>query len=126
MKKVLLDRRTFFQLATVTGASLSPSEGKTIEDKPPSFQALAGTLMTWEGETPPEGWLATDGRALSPTEYPDLFKAVLYHYGREGESFLLPDLRHEPIMGYGGENIPLPKNMHRIILVEDIEAEIKD
>jgi len=37
------------------------------------------------------GWLLCDGSLVDPTNQPDLFDAVGYDYGREGDLFRLPD-----------------------------------
>ena len=109
MKKLSLNRREFFQLAAVTGAVLALPEGTTLAG-PPSFQAPAGVVIPFSGETPPEGWMVADGRPLSPTIYPDLFKRMGYSYGRQGNDFLLPDLRARAIVGQNGEAIWVQPN----------------
>lgn len=56
-----------------------------------------GTVMPFAGvDLPPaqtNAWMICDGRELKRAQYPELFAAVQYTYGGEGEVFRLPDLR---------------------------------
>lgn len=51
---------------------------------------LAGSVLDFEGETVPEGWLLCDGRSVSRTRYPQLFDAIGYKHGGSGDYFNLP------------------------------------
>ena len=106
MKTVPMNRRNFFALATAAGASIAlPDSVAQAKPLPATFRAPAGIILSWAGETPPEGWMVADGRALSVTAYRDLFNQLGYVYGRHGDDFLLPDLQARAIPGHGGEAI---------------------
>lgn len=123
MRKVTLNRRSFFQLATASGAVIAPPDDSIAEAQPLHFQAPPGLVVQWVGETPPEGWLFPDGRALAVAEYPELFKRLGYGYGRSGSDFLLPDFRAHAVTGWSGE--PVSQPVQRIISVEPIDVELE-
>ncbi len=54
-----------------------------------------GDLKAYAGDTPPEGWLLPDGRAVGRVRYADLFAAIgtLHGVGDGSTTFNLPDLR---------------------------------
>ena len=68
-----------------------------------------GSILMWGGnaaedneQTPgsiPKGYLLCDGRSISASTYPKLFKAIRYTHGGSGNSFRLPDLRNKFIVG---------------------------
>ena len=65
------------------------ANGTVGEPNPAGVAALfAGT-----SQTVPEGWLLCDGRILSQSEYPALFAAIGYNYGKSGSNFYIPDMR---------------------------------
>ena len=55
----------------------------------------AGFVEMWGGaiNTIPTGWLICDGASVSPDVYPDLFAAIGYSWGQDGDNFRLPDYR---------------------------------
>ncbi len=62
-----------------------------------------GGLLDFAGGTPPSGWLACDGRAISRVTYSNLF-AVLgtaFGAGDGATTFLLPDFRGRSGVGAG-------------------------
>ncbi len=60
-----------------------------------------GVIIAFGGLTPPAGWLMCDGRAVSRTEYADLFSAIDITFGNgDGvTTFNLPDLRGRFLRG---------------------------
>ena len=67
-----------------------------------NFGVPIGTIIDFGGLTPPVGYLACDGSAVSTSIYPDLFAAIGYTWGGNGSSFILPDLRRKTTVGSGG------------------------
>ena len=55
----------------------------------------AGSMMMYVNSTPPAGWLAADGSAVSRTTYASLFAVIgtTYGAGNGSTTFNLPDLR---------------------------------
>ena len=70
-----------------------------------------GSILMWGGNATedneqtlgsiPKGYLLCDGRTLNRNTYPKLFKAIQYTHGGSGNSFSLPDLRNQFIVGAG-------------------------
>lgn len=60
-----------------------------------------GTVLSFSGETPPEGYLLCHGQTLSRNEYADLFNIIGSKYGNgDGNTtFNLPDLRSRIAIG---------------------------
>lgn len=56
----------------------------------------AGTVATFAGKNAPDGWLIADGRAVSRSQYSDLYNAIgtLYGNGDGSSTFNLPNLTH--------------------------------
>lgn len=80
-------------------ASISGS-GKTGDTLP------IGTMIPYGGMVVPTNWLRCDGRAISRTEYADLFNIIGVSYG-EGNgttTFNLPDKRGRVSVGYDSDN----------------------
>lgn len=71
--------------------------GSAVANIPP------GTVWAYAGQTPPDGWLPCDGRAVSRKDYAALFNAVRITYGGgDGvDTFNLPDLRGRVVLGAG-------------------------
>jgi microcystin-dependent protein len=63
--------------------------------------APSGSVMAFAGATPPAGWLACDGNAVSRTQYASLFAAIgTAHGGGDGvNTFALPDYRGRFLRG---------------------------
>lgn len=54
-----------------------------------------GSIVMWTSlSLVPHGWMECDGRALSKTEYKELFDVIGYKYGGTGNLFNLPDARN--------------------------------
>ena len=55
----------------------------------------AGTIVSYGGETIPEGWLLCDGREISRSEYANLYNAIktIWGHGNNSTTFNLPDMR---------------------------------
>ena len=62
----------------------------------------AGAMMPYAGLNPPDGWLLCDGSIVSNSDYPKLFAAIGYTYGKSLVSgqFKLPDLRGRMAIGF--------------------------
>lgn len=69
----------------------------------PSGSVPTGLMMPYGAPTPPPGWLACDGRAVSRTQYPALFSIISVNWGAgDGAStFNVPDLRGRTPIGIG-------------------------
>lgn len=63
---------------------------------------LTGQVCFFAMQTPPEGFLACNGQAISRTTYAALFGAIgtIYGIGDGSTTFNLPDLRGEFIRGW--------------------------
>jgi len=63
-----------------------------------------GVFLPYGGTTPPAGWLACDGSAVSRTDYAALFAVIGTSYGAGNgtTTFNLPDTRRRFILGKGG------------------------
>lgn len=70
------------------------SSGLTILVSPGLFVAT-GTIMDFAGDTPPTGYVFTDGSCLSQTTYANLYAVVGNKYGTScgAGNFNLPDIR---------------------------------
>lgn len=60
-----------------------------------------GAIMPYSGHNIPENWLLCDGRAVSRTEYSELFNIVntIYGSGDGSTTFNVPDLKGRTIVG---------------------------
>jgi phage-related tail fiber protein len=114
-------RARFFEAAFLVSLGLScahdpgPSDPDVSEDQgghasqdqgrsPAVAPTLpAGVMMAFAGATPPDGWWLCDGRAVSPDQYPDLFRAIGGSWGDGGDGagplFNIPDLRGRFVRG---------------------------
>lgn len=66
-----------------------------------------GSVYLWGGITAPSGYLICDGRAVSRTEYADLFKAIGTNFG-SGDgltTFNIPDYRGRVPVGLDGSDV---------------------
>lgn len=72
----------------------------------------SGVVLPFAGGTIPEDFLLCDGRAVSRTEYPDLFAAIgtTYGSGDGSKTFNLPNLVNKFIEGSGVGEIGQNKN----------------
>lgn len=75
---------------------------------PGSLVAFAGKIST--PDSSPEaatslveawGWMVCDGRKLVASQYPELFAALGYLYGGQGDDFHIPDLAGQFLRGVG-------------------------
>jgi microcystin-dependent protein len=73
-----------------------------IKDKT-GFIMPVGTILSYGGETAPEGWLLCNGDAKSRTDFADLFAAIGTNFGQGDGSatFNVPDLRGIFLRGAG-------------------------
>lgn len=80
----------------------------------PSAAVRAGTVAHFAAATPPTGWLACTGAAVSRSLYGALFLAIgtTYGAGDGSTTFNLPDLRGEFIRGHdGGRGVDTGRNL---------------
>jgi len=93
----------------VEGTSLGRSRIGAVPYAVESESALngspPGSVMAFAGATPPPGWLACDGTAVSSAIYPELFAAIRTAWGNGTDDadpatdFNLPDLRGRFLRG---------------------------
>ena len=50
----------------------------------------SGTIVNFAGSTAPDNYLICDGSSYTTSQYPNLFSAIGYTYGGEGENFNVP------------------------------------
>lgn len=102
------------ELATQSEVNTGTSDSravtpKTLAQKLDTLHFIPpGAVMYFAMNTPPEGWLLCDGRAVSRTTYADLFEAIGTTFGSGSgySSFKLPELRGEFIRGWNsGRNV---------------------
>lgn len=62
----------------------------------------SGTIIAFAGLSPPSGWLFCDGSTVTKNDYPYLYTAIGYVYGKTSLSnqFKLPDLRGRMMIGF--------------------------
>jgi microcystin-dependent protein len=62
---------------------------------------FAGEISQFAGPVDriPPGWLVCDGSAKDGLEFPELFAAIGYYWGKSGDMFRLPDLRGRFLRG---------------------------
>ena len=75
----------------------------------------AGTVLSFAGDTEPEGFLFTEGQEVLRNAYPNLFAAIGTKYGEgDGETtFNLPDYRELVFVG-AGQNAKLDIKAHDV------------
>jgi hypothetical protein len=62
----------------------------------------AGSVQMYAGPVAPLGWLIATGQSVSKAEYPNLFIAIGYTWGGNGETFYLPNFSDKFLIGAGG------------------------
>jgi Phage Tail Collar Domain len=62
----------------------------------------AGSIISYAGINPPSGWLFCDGSIVTKNDYPYLYTAIGYTYGKTSltNQFKLPDLRGRMMIGF--------------------------
>ena len=60
-----------------------------------------GTVLSFAGQTIPNGYLLADGASYPTAEYPDLYAVIGNTYGGDGENFNVPDYRETVLVGVG-------------------------
>jgi microcystin-dependent protein len=87
--------------APTSAPSFNPTESPTAVPAAPIVPA--GVVVWLASSSPPEGYLACDGRSVSRTSYPALFAVAGTTFGvMNATTFTLPDLRGEFIRGIDG------------------------
>jgi hypothetical protein len=97
--------RDVLQSVIATGtpvAGLNKTSKQTFFADINEFLIPPGTIIPFAGLTSPPGWLFCDGSVVDSADYPGLFGAIRYIYGKTNLSnqFLLPDLKGRMIIGY--------------------------
>ena len=64
-----------------------------------------GTITMFGGSTAPTKWVLCDGRAISRTDYADLFQVIgtTYGSGNGSTTFNVPDMRDRFVVGAGSD-----------------------
>jgi microcystin-dependent protein len=85
-----------------TGIDTPSVSANTVITNTVSASNIVGQVCFFAMQTPPEGFLACDGSAVSRTTYAALFAAIgtLYGSGNGTTTFNLPDLRGEFVRGW--------------------------
>jgi hypothetical protein len=65
----------------------------------PGIGLPAGTVLPFDGQTPPPGFLLCDGQAYNSGDYPELFAAIGTTWGSASNGFKVPDLRGRFLRG---------------------------
>jgi len=62
----------------------------------------SGSIISYAGINPPSGWLFCDGSIVTKNDYPYLYTAIGYTYGKTSltNQFKLPDLRGRMMIGF--------------------------
>lgn len=74
-----------------------------------SDKGLVGEVRVFAAAPTSSDWMLCDGRSLSSTAYPELFKAIGTAYGGSGSNFNIPNLVGKSIEG-AGDNVRTMKN----------------
>lgn len=69
-------------------AKNSAQDKKILDGAPP------GSMISYAGQTAPEGWLICDGSRLKKSLYPELYAAIGDIYGADETTFNIPDSRY--------------------------------
>ena len=60
-----------------------------------------GTVLSFAGQTPPNGYLLCDGSSYAVADYQDLYDVIGNTYGGDTENFNVPDYRETVLVGVG-------------------------
>lgn len=63
--------------------------------------APIGTVLSFAGQTAPNGYLLCNGTSYKVTDYPDLYAVIGNTYGGDTENFNVPDYRETVLVGVG-------------------------
>ena len=88
---------------TAANLLLTPQAAKAMIDNALSGQTdsgvPSGVMVPFAGKTVPDGWLLCNGASLAKASYPDLFNAIGYTWGGNGNTFYLPNYNGRHILG---------------------------
>ena len=88
---------------TAANLLLTPQAAKAMIDNALSGQpdsgVPSGVMVPFAGKTVPDGWLLCNGASLAKASYPDLFTAIGYTWGGNGDTFYLPNYNGRHILG---------------------------
>ena len=115
--KIITERNTGFYLSSNTSGTeiQGPLEiNDRIKDKT-GFVIPVGSVISYAGVTPPEGWLICDGSAVPRSLFPDLFAAIgtAWGAGDGSATFNLPDLQGQFLRGVAGVSTDDPDKATR-------------
>jgi len=101
LKVEIKEGSNYRELSYTALASVPYSESATNAVAMP-----AGTIVSYGGETIPEGWLLCDGREVSRSEYANLYNAIktVWGHGNNSTTFNLPDMRGVFQRGVSGDS----------------------
>lgn len=60
-----------------------------------------GTVLSFAGQTPPNGYLLCDGGSYAVADYQDLYDVIGNTYGGDSTNFNVPDYRETVLVGVG-------------------------
>ena len=60
-----------------------------------------GTVLSFAGQTPPNGYLLCDGSSYAVADYQDLYDVIGNTYGGDSTNFNVPDYRETVLVGVG-------------------------
>ena len=87
-----------------TVGQIEVDSGWQIEN-PPAQQVYSntpiGTVLSFVGQTPPNGYLLCDGSSYAVADYQDLYDVIGNTYGGDTENFNVPDYRETVLIGVG-------------------------
>ena len=83
-------------------AKPAPHSGHATKAELEEWGVPVGTILSFAGQTPPDGYLECNGQAVSRTKYAALFAAIgtIWGSGNGSTTFNLPDLRGEFLRGW--------------------------
>lgn len=76
---------------------------KFVLPKPIEYisNAPIGTVLSYAGQTTPNGYLICNGASYAVADYPDLYAVIGNTYGGDAENFNVPDYRETVLVGVG-------------------------
>lgn len=84
----------------------------------------SGTIISFAGPNPPNGWLLCDGATVTKNDYPYLYTAIGYTYGATSltNQFKLPDLRGRMLIGFDNMTNNFSSSPTKAFRVEEADS----
>ena len=111
MAQVLIDETNLTNIANAIREKSNTTDTYNVTEMSEAIRRIAGgadglpigVMLPYGNETPPNNWLICDGRAVSRTDYADLFAVIGTRYGSGDGSttFNLPNKTGRISMGFG-------------------------